>query len=89
MARGLSERGLLAEGAGRTPIFPVIVGDDRRAVAATQFLLDRGIYAQAIRPPTVPRGTARLRFALMASHTVEHIDAALAALDAARAAGLL
>jgi 8-amino-7-oxononanoate synthase len=89
MAAGLAERGLLARGAGQTPIFPILVGDDRRAVAATQLLLEHGLYAQAIRPPTVPRGTARLRFALMASHTAEHIDAALAGLDAARAAGLV
>lgn len=77
----LAERGLLAQGAGSTPIFPIMIGDERRALAATQGLLAQGIYAQAIRPPTVPAGTARLRISVMATHTSEHIAALLAALD--------
>jgi 7-keto-8-aminopelargonate synthetase-like enzyme len=63
-------------------IVPLLIrdGDPRRAVAACEALLERGIFAQAIRPPTVPPGTSRLRFALMATHTREHLDRALAAL---------
>jgi 8-amino-7-oxononanoate synthase len=49
-------------------------------MTVSETLLARGIYAQGIRPPTVPPGTARLRFTLMATHTDEHIDRALAAL---------
>ncbi len=45
-------------------IFPWIIGSDSAAVAASQQLLARGLFAQAIRPPTVPEGTARLRLAI-------------------------
>jgi len=79
-AEGLAERGLLAEGAGQTPIFPILVGDEQRAMAACEALLAAGVYAQGIRPPTVPRGTSRLRFALGAAHTPEDIARALAEL---------
>lgn len=89
VAKGLRALHLLAAGAGSTPIFPILVGEDRRAVAATDALLARGIYAQAIRPPTVPPGGARLRFALAATHTDEHIDSALDALAQLRRDNLL
>ena len=56
-------------------------GDPQRAMAACEALLERGIFAQGIRPPTVPPGTARLRFALMATHTRAQLDAAIDALD--------
>ncbi len=55
-------------------------GDPHRAMAAADALLARGVYAQGIRPPTVPDGTARLRFALMATHTDAQLDLALRAL---------
>ncbi len=65
-------------------IVPLLVrdGDPRRAMAACEALLERGIFAQGIRPPTVPPGTSRLRFALMATHTRAQLDRALEALDA-------
>jgi 8-amino-7-oxononanoate synthase len=56
-------------------------GDPQLAMAACEALLEQGIFAQGIRPPTVPRKTARLRFALMATHTRAQIDLALHALD--------
>ncbi len=59
----------------------VRAGDPRRAMAACEALLERGLFAQGIRPPTVPPGSSRLRFALMATHTRVQLDAALAALD--------
>jgi 8-amino-7-oxononanoate synthase len=64
-------------------IVPLLVrdGDPRRAMAACEALLERGIFAQGIRPPTVPPGSSRLRFALMATHTRAQLDRALAALD--------
>lgn len=65
-------------------IVPILVGEPDRTMTASETLLARGIYAQGIRPPTVPPGTARLRFTLMATHTDEHIDRALAALAALR-----
>jgi 8-amino-7-oxononanoate synthase len=63
-------------------IVPIRVrgGDPRQAMEACEALLARGIFAQGIRPPTVPPGTARLRFALMATHTRAQLDAALEAL---------
>jgi 8-amino-7-oxononanoate synthase len=62
---------------GETQIVPVIVGDASDAVRASERALERGVFAQAIRPPTVPEGTSRLRLAVMASHTKSELrDAA-------------
>jgi 8-amino-7-oxononanoate synthase len=52
-----------------SPILPVILGEDAAALAASAQLLEDGIYVPAIRPPTVPAGTARLRVAFSAAHT--------------------
>ncbi len=57
------------------PIVPLIIGDDQLAVAASKRLFDAGFYVPAIRPPTVPEGTARLRISLSAEHSDEMIDA--------------
>jgi 8-amino-7-oxononanoate synthase len=89
LAAGLRERKLLVAGAGVTPIFPILAGNDGRALAATAALLEHGLYAQAIRPPTVPAGTARLRLALTAGHEPAHVDQTLAALDDLVARGLI
>jgi glycine C-acetyltransferase/8-amino-7-oxononanoate synthase len=64
----LAERGVPAP-AGETPIVPLIVGDATDAVDACERALELGVFAQAIRPPTVPAGSSRLRLAVMASHT--------------------
>jgi 8-amino-7-oxononanoate synthase len=63
-----------------TAIQPLIVGDASSAVALSQRLAERGVWVPAIRPPTVPAGTARLRVSLTALHTDEDIDRLLAAL---------
>jgi len=65
-------------------IFSVVLGRPERALAASLQLREKGILAKAIRPPTVPQGTSRIRFALSAAHTHAHIDAALQALLEAR-----
>ncbi|MCB9566755.1 MAG: aminotransferase class I/II-fold pyridoxal phosphate-dependent enzyme [Myxococcales bacterium] len=57
-----------------SPIFPLIVGDNHLAVHLASALLDRGWHVQAIRPPTVPEGTARLRLTVSALHSSEEID---------------
>jgi len=70
-------------------IVPLVVGDSESAMRLCEAALQRGVFAQAIRPPTVPDGTARLRLATMASHTVEELrHAAKALADAAREVGL-
>jgi 8-amino-7-oxononanoate synthase len=66
-----------------TPIQPVVVGDSQTAMALSAALRTRGIYVTAIRPPTVPAGTARLRITLSAAHSEAHVDQLLAALEAA------
>ena len=63
-----------------TPIQPLIVGDVATAVTICDALLARGILVPAIRPPTVPAGTARLRVSLSAAHTREDVDLLIAAL---------
>ena len=62
-------------------IVPIMVGSTRKAVALAKGLWDRGCWAPAIRPPTVPEDTARLRLSLSALHTDEHIDALTDALQ--------
>jgi 8-amino-7-oxononanoate synthase len=58
-------------------ILPLIVGDSGLAMRICEAALEQGVFAQAIRPPTVPEGTARLRLAVMASHTKSELrDAA-------------
>jgi 8-amino-7-oxononanoate synthase len=66
-------------GASATHVVPVIVGDDRAAVVLAAQLLERGFFTQAIRYPSVPRGTARLRLTPMASHQPAQIDELLVA----------
>ncbi len=63
--------------ASRTPIQAIVLGDDRRAVAAAAALRARGLLVTAFRPPTVPPGTARLRLGLSALHDESAIDTLL------------
>jgi len=58
----------------RSPIVPVILGDERRTLRVADELLLHKIYAPAIRPPTVPAGTSRLRVSVRSNHTLEAID---------------
>jgi 8-amino-7-oxononanoate synthase len=61
--------------ASETPIQPVVLGSTARALAAQEALLAAGFWVAAIRPPTVARGSARLRIALSAAHTEGQVDA--------------
>jgi 8-amino-7-oxononanoate synthase len=65
-----------------SPIIPILLGDEANALKASAFLLERGLLVPAIRPPTVPTGTSRLRIALSAAHTDAQVDALLDALSA-------
>lgn len=58
----------------QSPIVPLIIGDEHDALAASHMLLEEGFLVTAIRPPTVPAGTARLRFTFMAEHRQEDIS---------------
>jgi len=58
----------------RSPIVPVVLGDEARAVEIARSLEAKKIYAPAIRPPTVPEGTSRLRLSVRADHQPEHMD---------------
>jgi len=85
--------GLAAEGfpvvEGEVQIVPLVVGEERAAMSLCQAALERGVFAQAIRPPTVPPGTARLRLAAMASHSAAELREAARVLGAsARELGL-
>ena len=70
----------------QTQILPLILGSVEVAARFAEVLLSHGVYAPAIRPPTVPEGTSRLRISVIASHTAEDLEAAIAGLEAARAA---
>jgi len=63
-----------------SPIFPVILGSEERALATAAGLRERGFFVRAIRPPTVPAGTSRLRVALSAALTEAQVEAFLGAL---------
>lgn len=62
-------------------IAPLVIGDDRKVMNVTAQLLERRIYAQGIRPPTVPDGTARLRISLSSGHTSGEIGQAAVFID--------
>ncbi len=92
LREGARQRGLSLGGAPgiedsslRTPIQPLLIGEASRAMAVSARLMERGYWVAAIRPPTVPAGTSRLRITLSAAHTREQIDGLLDALVVALA----
>jgi 8-amino-7-oxononanoate synthase len=70
-------------GTSSTPIQPVLLGSSEAALSASERLFDAGFWVSAIRPPTVPRGEARLRVTLSAAHTDVQVDALVEALSCA------
>jgi 8-amino-7-oxononanoate synthase len=68
-----------------TPIQPLLIGDNARTMALADHLKSAGFWVGAIRPPTVPKGSARLRITLSADHTPEQIDRLIDTLAKARA----
>jgi 8-amino-7-oxononanoate synthase len=92
LEQGLRERGFDVVPAGMgpdgnevtTPIVPVLVGDDWRAILLWRALYDAGVYANVALYPAVRRGGALLRTSVMATHEREHLDAALAAFTRVR-----
>jgi 8-amino-7-oxononanoate synthase len=77
---GLAERGF-DTGGSECQIVPLIVGDNARAVRLAKQLQERGVLAVAIRPPTVPQGSARIRFSWTAAHCEADVQTVLAAID--------
>ncbi|WP_338752727.1 8-amino-7-oxononanoate synthase [Bacillus sp. FJAT-52991] len=75
---GLEEMGFVVKG-DHTPIIPVIIGENDVALAFAKKLTEKGIYAPAIRPPTVPPGESRIRLTVTADHTDPNIQALLQA----------
>jgi len=78
LAAGLSAGGYRVA-APDAAIVPVVIGEATDTMALSQGLLDRGVLVTAIRPPTVPPGTSRLRATVMATHTDAHLTRALEA----------
>jgi len=88
LRRALAGEGFAVE-EGEMPIVPLVLGDERAALSLCEEAIARGVFAQAIRPPTVPAGTSRLRLAAMASHTPSDMRMAATVLgEAARSLGL-
>ncbi|WP_412677694.1 8-amino-7-oxononanoate synthase [Bacillus swezeyi] len=70
---GLEDMGFTVKG-GRTPIVPVMIGDAQQAVLLAKSLEEKGIYAPAIRPPTVADGESRIRLTVTADRSLREID---------------
>ncbi len=88
LREGLRSAGL-APGGGQSQIVPLEVGDAGRTMALCERLLERGVFAQGIRPPTVPAGSSRLRFSAMATHEEADLrEAARLVGEAAREVGI-
>jgi 8-amino-7-oxononanoate synthase len=86
---GLAAQGLGADTSG-TQIVPLEVGEAERAMELCERALARGVFAQGIRPPTVPEGSSRLRFTVMATHTPAELELAAREVgEAARELGLV
>lgn len=67
----------------RTPVIPVIIGDSGEVIKLSSKLFEKGILALPVRPPTVPKNTARIRISVNAAHTYEDIDRLIDALKKA------
>jgi 7-keto-8-aminopelargonate synthetase-like enzyme len=79
----------LEVGDSPTQIVPLVIGDAAQTVAVSEAALERGVFAQAIRPPTVPEHSSRLRLAVMATHRERELrEAARTIAAAVRAVGL-
>ncbi len=73
---GIKDMGL-SIGDSESQIIPIIIGESPLALKFAKGLFDEGIFAQAIRPPTVPQGTSRVRISLMTTHRKEDLESAL------------
>lgn len=80
LVNGLKSLGFDTMGC-ETPIIPILIGKAEKALKMSEGLFEQGVYVPAIRPPTVPEDTCRLRLTVMAAHTKEDLDIALMAFE--------
>ena len=86
---GLKDLGFRLTGSA-SPILPIIIGEAQQTVAMADRLLELGVYAPAIRPPTVPKETSRIRVTVTSEHSRAQLDRALAAFrQAGRESGMI
>jgi len=71
----------LALMASQTPIQPIVVGEEKKALDWSEQLRKQGVLVKAIRPPTVPEGTSRLRITLSAAHSIDDVEKLLSELE--------
>jgi len=88
LANGLVSKGI-SLGASSTPIIPVLLGGAERTLTAAAELFAAGVFATAIRPPSVPDGSSRIRTTVMATHSDQDIDKALAVFGMLKHQGML
>ena len=89
LAQGLMDLGYTL-GASNSPIIPIIIGDPVRTVQLSISLFKKGVFAYAVRPPTVPENTSRLRLVAISSHTKSQLEYTLKAFqNAGRELGIL
>ena len=88
LVTGLGSLGIDRAGS-ETPIIPIMIGDAGSSVAVSIRLLEAGIFATAIRPPTVPQGTSRIRTTVTSLHSSSDIDAVVSAFARLKQEGYL
>jgi 7-keto-8-aminopelargonate synthetase-like enzyme len=78
---GTRDQHARVSGAAESPIAPIVIGDDAITMKVAAQILDAGIFAPGIRPPTVPVGTARIRLSLTADHQLQDLENACVMLN--------
>ena len=85
MREGFKEIGFYTYNS-QTPIIPIFIGDEMKALQVTNFLKENGIFATPVLPPAVPKGEALIRTSYMASHQVSELTKVLEVLNKAKKA---
>lgn len=83
MRNGFKELGFYTYNSA-TPIIPIFIGDDMKAMQVTQFLFENGIFATPVMPPAVPKGETLIRTSYMASHEIEDLTIVLEVFEKAK-----
>lgn len=83
MRKGFKEIGFFTYNS-QTPIIPIFIGDEMKALSVTNFLKENGVFATPVLPPAVPQGEALIRTSYMASHSVEELTKVLEVMEKAK-----